>query len=79
MSEITAARASLLRRGLLLEYFTVAWNVLEGIVAVAAGVLAASPALIGFGVDSAVESVSRRMVWTTRAWPGWSETTASRG
>jgi divalent metal cation (Fe/Co/Zn/Cd) transporter len=53
-----ASRSHHLRRGLRLEYFTVAWNVVEGIVAVGAGVIAGSPALIGFGVDSAVESVS---------------------
>jgi divalent metal cation (Fe/Co/Zn/Cd) transporter len=61
---VTAARSALLTRGLRLEYFTVAWNVLEGIVAIGAGVLAGSPALIGFGVDSAVESVSGgALIW----------------
>jgi hypothetical protein len=33
------------QRGLLAEYFTVGWNIVEGIVAIAAGVAAAS---IGF-------------------------------
>ncbi len=60
-------RRTLLRRGLLLEYITVGWNVLEGSVAVVAGFLARSPALIGFGVDSAVESVSGTvLVWRLR-------------
>lgn len=54
----TAARGELLIRGLLLEYVTVGWNIVEGIVAIAAGVVAGSPALIGFGADSFVESVS---------------------
>jgi hypothetical protein len=50
-----------------LENFTVAWNVLEGIIAVGARVLAGSPALIGFGVDSAVESVSGGvLIWRLR-------------
>src|SRR3954471_24806727 len=64
----TLTRPALLRRGLLLEYLTVGWNLVEGIVAVVAGVLAASPALIGFGVDSAVESVSGSfLIWRLRA------------
>lgn len=40
------------RRGLALAGLTIAWNVVEGIVAVAAGVAAGSIALIGFGFDS---------------------------
>jgi divalent metal cation (Fe/Co/Zn/Cd) transporter len=52
------ARDQLLRRGLRLEYLTVGWNVVEGGVAVTAGVAAGSPALIGFGVDSVIESIS---------------------
>jgi cation diffusion facilitator family transporter len=52
------ARAELLNRGLLLEYVTVGWNIVEGAVAIIAGVLAGSPALIGFGADSFVESIS---------------------
>ncbi len=53
-----ASRSALLGRGLVLEYITVGWNIIEGIVAVGAGVLAGSPALIGFGADSFVESIS---------------------
>ncbi len=52
------ARGQLLNRGLLLEYVTVGWNIVEGMVAIGAGVLAGSPALIGFGADSFVESIS---------------------
>ena len=64
-------RRGLLRRALLLEYLTVGWNVIEGIVAVAAGILSGSPALIGFGVDSAVESVSGLLlIWRLRAQTG---------
>lgn len=60
-------RRSLLQRGLLLEYVTVGWNIAEGLVAIAAGALARSPALIGFGVDSFVESVSGSvLVWRLR-------------
>ena len=52
------ARRDLLSRGLFLEYITVGWNIVEGIVAIGAGVLAGSPALIGFGADSFIESIS---------------------
>ena len=41
---------------------TVAWNLIEGIIAVAAGVLASSIALIGFGIDSFVETASGAVV-----------------
>ncbi len=50
--------SSELGRGRRLEYFTIGWNVIEGIVSVGAGVLSGSTALIGFGVDSAIESMS---------------------
>ena len=46
------------RRGQRLEYFTVAWNSIEGLVAVAAGALAGSISLVGFGIDSFIEVTS---------------------
>jgi divalent metal cation (Fe/Co/Zn/Cd) transporter len=61
-------REQLLRRGVRLEIATVAWNAIEGIIAVGAGVLASSVALIGFGVDSFVETTSGAIVgWRLRA------------
>jgi len=45
-------------RGRRLEYFTIAWNSLEGIVAVVAGLVAGSISLIGFGLDSFIEVTS---------------------
>lgn len=51
-------RARLLTRGLRLEYLTVGWNIVEGLIAVGAGIAAGSIALIGFGVDSFVETIS---------------------
>jgi divalent metal cation (Fe/Co/Zn/Cd) transporter len=51
-------REMLLRRGRRLEIFTVAWNSLEGIVSVTLGALAGSIALVGFGVDSFIETSS---------------------
>ena len=51
-------RNDLLRRAQRLAALTVGWNVVEGIVAITAAVLAGSQALFGFGADSAVESIS---------------------
>ena len=48
-------RAALVRQGRLLAWFTIGWNAVEGVAGVAAGLLAGSIALVGFGVDSYVE------------------------
>ena len=58
MSELTAGREAVVRRGRHLEYFTIGWNSLEGIVAVLAGAFAGSISLVGFGVDSFIEVTS---------------------
>lgn len=47
-----------LREGRRLEYLTIAWNALEAVVSIGAGVAAGSTALVGFGVDSMIESGS---------------------
>jgi divalent metal cation (Fe/Co/Zn/Cd) transporter len=46
------------KRGRRLEYFTIGWNLLEAFVSIAAGLLAGSIALIGFGIDSLIETSS---------------------
>lgn len=51
-------RSEHLRQGRKLEYFTIGWNMVEAGVAVGAGWFAGSIALIGFGVDSLIESIS---------------------
>jgi divalent metal cation (Fe/Co/Zn/Cd) transporter len=51
-------RTAVVRRGRTLEYFTIAWNAMEGLVAVAAGVIARSISLVGFGIDSFIEVTS---------------------
>ncbi len=48
-------RAAAVHSGVNLEYFTVAWNSLEAIVALVCGAVAGSIALIGFGLDSLIE------------------------
>jgi divalent metal cation (Fe/Co/Zn/Cd) transporter len=61
-------RAALLRRGILLQVVSVGWNIVEGAIALAAGTPAASVALIGFGIDSFVETTSAAVVgWRLRA------------
>ena len=63
----SANRAALVRRGILLEYFTIGWNLLEGAVAVSAGIIAGSPSLVGFGFDSFIESTSgATLLWRLR-------------
>ncbi|HYK03868.1 MAG TPA: cation transporter [Thermoanaerobaculia bacterium] len=51
-------RSVLLRRGRTLEYATVGYNVLEGVIAIGSGLLAGSIALVGFGIDSGIEVLS---------------------
>jgi divalent metal cation (Fe/Co/Zn/Cd) transporter len=48
-------RKSTVRRGQWLSWLTLAYNSLEGVIAVGAGVLAGSIALVGFGIDSLIE------------------------
>ena len=55
-------RGVLLKRGFRLENISLGWNLIEGTVAVIAGVIAGSVALIGFGVDSFVESSSAAVI-----------------
>ena len=51
-------RTAVVRHGRRLEFFTVAWNALEGLVAVVAGAIAGSISLVGFGIDSFIEVTS---------------------
>jgi divalent metal cation (Fe/Co/Zn/Cd) transporter len=55
------------RRALRLEYFTIGWNVIEALVALGAGWIAGSIALVGFGLDSLIEVTSATaLVWRLR-------------
>ena len=59
-----AARAANVRRGRWLEYITIGWNSLEGLIAVGAGLTAGSIALVGFGIDSVIEvSSGAALLW----------------
>lgn len=57
----------LFRRGLLLEYVTLGWNIVGTIIVVAAAMAAHSVALAGFGLDSLVEiAASTVVIWQLR-------------
>lgn len=59
-----APREPMLTRALRLEYLTVGWNVVEGVVAIGAAIAAGSVALMGFGIDSFVECASGSvLIW----------------
>ena len=61
-------RAALVRRGLKLNYATIAYNVVEAVVSLTAGIVAGSVALVGFGIDSVIEvTASGAAQWRLRA------------
>lgn len=63
-----ASRARSLAHALRLEYLTVGWNVIEGVVAIAAALAAGSVALLAFGIDSFVECASGAvLIWRLKA------------
>ncbi len=65
------SRDRLLRRGLRLEYATLAWNVAGSVILLAAAVTVGSLALAGFGVDSVIEIVaSAVVVWQLKGTAG---------
>lgn len=54
-------------RGRWLEYLTIGWNLLEGIISIGTGLWAGSIALVGFGFDSLIEvSSGAVLVWRLR-------------
>ena len=60
-------RASAVRRGKRLEYATVAYNSVEGLIGIGAGLVAGSIALVGFGFDSVIECASgATLLWRLR-------------
>jgi divalent metal cation (Fe/Co/Zn/Cd) transporter len=60
-------RSALVARGRRLEYLTILWNSIEAVVAVVSGLLAGSVALIGFGLDSVIETLSASvLLWRLR-------------
>ena len=63
-------RSSLRRQGIRLALLIVVWDVIEGGVAVTAGLAAGSIALVGFGLDSGIEVFAASVVlWQLRGGP----------
>jgi hypothetical protein len=59
MNDLIIARGAAAHRGKRLEYFTIAWNTLEGLIGIGAGTLAGSISLVGFGIDSRARLIDR--------------------
>ena len=58
------SRTVALRKARRLNRLTLSWNVIEGIVALSAGIAASSVSLVGFGIDSTIEvSASLILFW----------------
>jgi divalent metal cation (Fe/Co/Zn/Cd) transporter len=56
-----------IKRGRRLEYFTIAYNSMEGLVSIVAGLIAGSVSLVGFGIDSVIEIISgAALIWRLR-------------
>jgi divalent metal cation (Fe/Co/Zn/Cd) transporter len=61
-------RAGQLRRGVSLEWLTLGYNSLEALIALIAGAIAGSVALVGFGLDSLIEVTSgATLLWRLRS------------
>jgi divalent metal cation (Fe/Co/Zn/Cd) transporter len=70
MSSLLQPRSSatLVRRGLLLNFATIGYNILEAVVSVAIGIVSGSVSLVGFGIDSVIEvTASVAAQWRLRA------------
>lgn len=64
MGTAAISREIAVRRGRRLEYLTVLWNSLEALISIVAGIVAGSVALVGFGLDSVIETSSGAvMLW----------------
>jgi divalent metal cation (Fe/Co/Zn/Cd) transporter len=67
MTEVTS-RTQLLAQAQRLGVFTIGWNAAEGVIAISAAWMAGSRALAGFGLDSAIESISASvLLWRLSA------------
>ncbi len=68
VAQVAATRERLVRRSKRLNVATLAYNSLEGVVAMAAGLVAGSVALVGFGLDSVIElAASVTALWRLSA------------
>jgi divalent metal cation (Fe/Co/Zn/Cd) transporter len=61
---VEGGRRELVRQAFLLEYFTVAWMVIEAAIAIGSAVAAQSITLLAFGIDSLIELASAAvLIW----------------
>lgn len=73
-ADSNASRYAWIRRAVLLSWFTIIYNLIEGIVSISFGLGDDSIALAGFGVDSLIEVASAVLVlWRFRAETGESD------
>jgi divalent metal cation (Fe/Co/Zn/Cd) transporter len=65
---VASNRAAIVARGRRLEYLTIGWNSFEAAVALVSGLVAGSIALVGFGLDSVIETMSAAiLLWRFRS------------
>jgi hypothetical protein len=68
MNELAVDREAIAYHGNRLEYSTIAWNSLEGLIGIGAGVIAGSITLVDFGIDSLIEVTSgATLLWRVSA------------
>jgi divalent metal cation (Fe/Co/Zn/Cd) transporter len=68
MESLSGAREAVVRRGVLLGYLTIGYNVAEAVIALAAGIVSGSVALTSFGADSVIEvTAGAAALWRLRA------------
>jgi hypothetical protein len=61
---LTPERSALIRQAFRLEWLTIVWMVVEGVVAIGAGLAAGSLTLMAFGIDSVIELASAGvLIW----------------
>ena len=58
MTDIHDSHPNCTKKALRIEWFLIAYNVLEAIASIGFGVVASSVALIGFGLDSVIEMLA---------------------
>jgi divalent metal cation (Fe/Co/Zn/Cd) transporter len=70
VSYTLVSHVGFLKQGRRLEYVTIGWNLFEACVAASSGLAAGSISLIGFGIDSLIESLSgAALIWRLREHP----------
>src|SRR5947199_9532533 len=57
-TDVAERRLAIAHHGRRLQYLTIAWNSAECLISIGAGLIAGSIALVGFGLDSAIEVAS---------------------